>query len=105
MVESINKVHRIQRQMVQELEREPTVEELAERVGLTEDRVREIQRISLDLLSLDAPVGEEDDSTLADFIEDQAAEAPADVAARPMLTRAVIAPPADPNHRTTPLTR
>jgi RNA polymerase primary sigma factor len=90
MVESINKVHRIQRQMLQELEREPTVEELAERVGLTEDRVREIQRISLDLLSLDAPVGEEDDSNLADFIEDQAAEAPAEVAARHMLNRAVI---------------
>ena len=90
MVESINKVHRIQRQMMQELEREPTVEELAERVGLTEDRVREIQRISLDPLSLDSPVGEEDDSNLADFIEDQAAEAPADAAARRMLNRAVI---------------
>jgi len=90
MVESINKVHRVQRQMLQELEREPTVEELAERVGLTEDRVREIQRISLDLLSLDAPVGEEDDSNLADFIEDQGAEAPADAAARRMLNRAVI---------------
>jgi RNA polymerase primary sigma factor len=90
MVESINKVHRVQRQMLQDLEREPTVEELAEAVGLTEDRVREIQRISLDLLSLDAPVGEEDDSHLSDFIEDQAAEAPADAAARRMLNRAVI---------------
>jgi RNA polymerase primary sigma factor len=90
MVESINKVHRIQRQMMQELEREPTVEELAERVGLAEDKVREIQRISLDPLSLDSPVGEEDDSNLADFIEDQAAEAPADAAARRMLNRAVI---------------
>jgi RNA polymerase primary sigma factor len=90
MVESINKVHRVQRQMMQELEREPSIEELAERVGLTEERVREIQRISLDLLSLDAPVGEEDDSNLADFIEDQAAEAPADAAARRMLNRAVI---------------
>jgi RNA polymerase primary sigma factor len=90
MVESINKVHRVQRQMLQDLEREPTVEELAEAVGLSEDRVREIQRISLDLLSLDAPVGEEDDSNLSDFIEDQAAEAPADAAARRMLNRAVI---------------
>jgi RNA polymerase primary sigma factor len=90
MVESINKVHRVQRQMLQELEREPTVEELAERVGLAEDKVREIQRISLDPLSLDSPVGEEDDSNLADFIEDQAAEAPADAAARRMLNRAVI---------------
>jgi RNA polymerase primary sigma factor len=90
MVESINKVHRVQRQMLQELEREPSVEELAERVGLSEDRVREIQRISLDLLSLDAPVGEEDDSNLADFIEDQAAIAPAEAAARRMLNRAVV---------------
>jgi RNA polymerase primary sigma factor len=90
MVESINKVHRVQRQMLQELEREPTVEELAERVGLTEDRVREIQRISLDPLSLDSPVGEEDDSNLADFIEDHAAEAPAEAAARRMLNRAVV---------------
>jgi RNA polymerase primary sigma factor len=90
MVESINKVHRVQRQMVQELEREPTVEELAERVGITTDRVREIQRISLDPLSLDSPVGEEDDSNLADFIEDSAAESPSDVAARRMLGNAVL---------------
>jgi RNA polymerase primary sigma factor len=76
--------------MVQELEREPTVEELADRVGITADRVREIQRISLDPLSLDSPVGEEDDSNLADFIEDQGAEAPADVAARRMLGNAVL---------------
>ena len=72
MVESINKVHRIQRQMMQELEREPTVEELAEQVDMTADRVREIQRIRQDPLSLDSPVGEEDDSNLADFIEDHA---------------------------------
>jgi RNA polymerase primary sigma factor len=90
MVESINKVHRVQRQMMQDLEREPSVEELAEAVGLTEDRVREIQRISLDLLSLDAPVGAEDDSNLSDFIEDQAADSPADAAARRMLNRAVV---------------
>ena len=82
MVESINKVHRVQRQMVQELEREPTVEELAEKVDMTPTRVREILRISQDPLSLDSPVGEEDDSNLADFIEDQQAEAPAEVAAR-----------------------
>jgi RNA polymerase primary sigma factor len=90
MVESINKVVRVQRQMMQDLEREPTVEELAEAVGLSEERIREIQRISMDPLSLDSPVGEEDDSNLSDFIEDQAAEAPADAAARRMLNRAVI---------------
>ena len=90
MVESINKVHRVQRQMLQELEREPTVEELAEKVGMTVARVREIMRISQDLLSLDAPVGEEDDSNLADFIEDAQAEAPAEIAARMMLNSAVL---------------
>jgi RNA polymerase primary sigma factor len=90
MVESINKVHRVQRQMIQELEREPTIEELAEKVDMTPARVREIMRISQDPLSLDSPVGEEDDSNLADFIEDQQAEAPAEMAARKMLGDAVL---------------
>ena len=89
MVETINKVLRVQRQLLQELEREPTVEELAERVDLTPARVREIQRISLDPLSLDSPVGEEDESNLSDFIEDDHAEAPADAAARRLLKEAV----------------
>jgi RNA polymerase primary sigma factor len=89
MVEAINKVHRVQRQMIQELEREPTVEELAEKVDMTPTRVREIMRYSLDPLSLDSPVGEEDDSNLADFIEDQQAEAPAEMAAKMMLNSAV----------------
>ncbi|MEY2436539.1 MAG: polymerase primary sigma factor [Acidimicrobiaceae bacterium] len=90
MVESINKVHRVQRQMLQELEREPTVEELADKVGMTAARVREIMRISQDPLSLDSPVGEEDDSNLADFIEDAQAEAPAEIAAKMMLNSAVL---------------
>ena len=90
MVESINKVHRVQRQMMQELEREPTVEELAAKVDMTPARVREIMRISQDPLSLDSPVGEEDDSNLADFIEDAQAEAPAEIAARMMLNSAVL---------------
>jgi RNA polymerase primary sigma factor len=90
MVESINKVHRVQRQMLQELEREPTIEELADKVGMTTARVREIMRISQDPLSLDSPVGEEDDSNLADFIEDAQAEAPAEIAARMMLNSAVL---------------
>jgi RNA polymerase primary sigma factor len=89
MVESMNRVMRIQRQMTQELEREPTIDELAEKTGLTIDRVREIQRIALDPLSLDSPVGEEDDSNLADFIVDSGADAPAEVATRRMLARAV----------------
>jgi RNA polymerase primary sigma factor len=90
MVESINKVHRIQRQMMQELEREPTVEELASKVDMTPDRVREIMRISQDPLSLDSPVGETDDSQLSDFIEDTQADAPAEMAARNMLGKAVV---------------
>ena len=89
MVESINRVHRVQRQMVQQLEREPTVDELAEEVGMTPERVREIQRISLDPLSLDSPVGEEDDSYLADFIKDDGAEEPDDAATRQMLQNEV----------------
>jgi RNA polymerase primary sigma factor len=90
MVETINKVMRVQRQMLQELEREPTVEELALRLDMTPARVREIQRISQDPLSLDSPVGEEDDSNLGDFIEDQQAEAPAEAAAQSMLREAVL---------------
>jgi RNA polymerase primary sigma factor len=90
MVESINKVHRMQRQMVQELEREPTVEELADKVDMTPTRVREILQISQDPLSLDSPVGEEDDSNLSDFIADLDAEAPVDVATRHMLNDAVL---------------
>ena len=90
MVESINKVHRIQRQMMQELEREPTIEELAAKVDMTPDRVREIMRISQDPLSLDSPVGETDDSQLSDFIEDTQADAPAEMAARNMLGKAVV---------------
>jgi RNA polymerase primary sigma factor len=89
MVESINRVMRMQRQMTQELEREPTVEELAEKVGLPTSRVREIHRLAQDTLSLDSPLGEEDDSNLADLLPDQQAEAPADAAARRMLVQAV----------------
>jgi len=90
MVESINKVHRIQRTMLMELEREPTVEELAERADLTPERVREIMQISMDPLSLDSPVGEEDDSNLADFIGDVNADAPAEAATKTLLNQAVL---------------
>ncbi|MEO6627609.1 MAG: RNA polymerase sigma factor RpoD [Aquihabitans sp.] len=90
MVESINKVHRIQRQMMQDLERDPTIAELAAKVDMTPERVREILRISQDPLSLDSPVGETDDSNLSDFIEDTQADAPAEMAARRMLGDAVI---------------
>jgi RNA polymerase primary sigma factor len=89
MVENMNRVLRIQRQMAQELEREPTLDELAARTGMTIDRLREIELIALDPLSLDSPVGEEDDSNLSDFIMDSTADAPAEVATRRMLTEAV----------------
>ncbi|MBV9412782.1 MAG: RNA polymerase sigma factor RpoD, partial [Acidimicrobiia bacterium] len=89
MVETINKVLRVQRQMLQELGREPTVEELAAKVGLTPARVREIQRLALEPVSLETPVGEEDESHLGDFIEDQQAVAPAEAAARALLNEAV----------------
>jgi RNA polymerase primary sigma factor len=75
--------------MHQDLKREPTVEELAEEVDEPIEKVREILRIALDPLSLDSPVGEEDETNLGDFIEDQNAVAPVDVAARNLLAEAV----------------
>jgi RNA polymerase primary sigma factor len=90
MVETINAVLRVQRQLLQEFGREPTVEELAFKVNLPPDRVREIQRIAQEPVSLETPVGQEDDSQLGDFIEDVQAVAPAEAAARAMLTEAVL---------------
>ncbi len=89
MVETMNKVLRIQRQMLQELGREPTVEEIALKVDLTPDKVREIQRIAQEPVSLETPVGEEDDSLLGDFVEDPNVIAPATAAARALLTEAI----------------
>ncbi len=89
MVEVINKVTRIQRQLLQELGREPTVEEVAEKVSMPVERVREIQRISQDTLSLEQPVGDEEDFMLSDTIEDEGAEVPADAAARTLLNEAL----------------
>jgi RNA polymerase primary sigma factor len=89
MVESMNRVLRMQRQMHQELEREPTLDELADRCEIPVERVRDILRISQDPLSLDSPVGEEDDSNLGDFIQDGSADAPDDAAAKKMLIAAV----------------
>ncbi len=89
MVDAINRVQRTQRQMLQELERDPTVEELAERCDMTPVRVREILKYSLDPLSLDSPVGD-DEAMLGDFIEDENADAPLEMAARLMLGEAVL---------------
>jgi RNA polymerase primary sigma factor len=85
MVETMNKVLRIQRQMLQELGREPTVEEIAAKVEMTPDKVREIQRIAQEPVSLETPVGEEDDSLLGDFVEDPNTVAPSTDAERKLL--------------------
>ena len=78
MVETINKLIRVQRQLLQDLGRDATPEEVAAEMGITPDRVREILKISQDPVSLERPVGEEGDSQLADFIEDEGAVAPLD---------------------------
>ena len=85
MVETINKTLRITRTLLQELGREPTPEEVAERLNVSVSRVREVLKISRDPVSLDTPIGEEDDSHLGDFIEDDSALSPADSAAFSML--------------------
>ena len=80
MVETINKLIRISRQLLQDKGREPLPEEIAEGMGITVERVREIQKIAQEPVSLETPIGEEDDSHLGDFIEDQDAIAPDDAA-------------------------
>jgi RNA polymerase primary sigma factor len=80
MVETINKLIRVQRQLVQELGREPLPEEIADLMDISVERVREIQKISQEPVSLETPIGEEEDSHLGDFIEDQDAPAPAEAA-------------------------
>ena len=85
MVETINKLIRVQRQMLQELGREPSTEEIAEEMGLPVERVREIQNISQEPVSLETPIGEEEDSHLGDFIKDDNVPVPAEAAAAAIL--------------------
>lgn len=85
MVETINKLVRVSRQLLQELGREPTPEEIAQEMELSVDKVREIMKIAQEPVSLETPIGEEDDSHLGDFIEDQEALAPSDAAAYELL--------------------
>ena len=85
MVETINKLIRVSRQLLQELGREPTPEEIAEEMELPVERVREIIKIAQEPVSLETPIGEEEDSHLGDFIEDQDAPAPAEAASFTML--------------------
>ncbi|PKR79017.1 RNA polymerase sigma factor RpoD [Halalkalibacillus sediminis] len=85
MVETINKLIRVQRQLLQDLGREPTPEEIGEEMDLTPEKVREILKIAQEPVSLETPIGEEDDSHLGDFIEDQEATSPSDHAAYELL--------------------
>ena len=85
MVDTIHKVSRASKQLLQELGREPTTEEIAERFGTTADRVREIMKIAQDPVSLETPVGEEDDSHLGDFVEDTETPSPMENASNAML--------------------
>lgn len=90
MVETINKLIRISRQLVQELGREPLPEEIAKQMDMSPERVREILKIAQEPVSLETPIGEEDDSHLGDFIEDQDAKAPAEAAAFELLREQLV---------------
>lgn len=90
MVETINKLIRVSRQLLQELGREPTPEEIANEMGLSEEKVREIMKISQEPVSLETPIGEEEDSHLGDFIPDDDAPAPDESAAFTLLKEQLI---------------
>ena len=85
MVETINKLARVQRQLTQELNREPTDEEIAEKLGITVEKVREVYKISQDPVSLETPIGEEEDSHLGDFVPDERTMGPEEYATVEML--------------------
>lgn len=90
MVETINKLIRVSRQLLQELGREPTPEEIAKEMDLSEEKVREIQKIAQEPVSLETPIGEEEDSHLGDFIPDNDAPIPADAAAFTLLKEQLL---------------
>ena len=90
MVETINRLVRVQRSLIQELGREPEVEEIAEEMGLPVEKVREIQKISQEPVSLEKPIGEEEDSHLGDFIPDEDALSPADQVAYTLLKEQLL---------------
>lgn len=91
MVETINKLSRVIKQLTQELGREPHNNEIAERMGISEDRVCEIQKIAQDPVSLESPVGEEDESKISDFIEDDTIASPTESAAHDLLREQLMA--------------
>ena len=90
MVETINKLIRVSRQLLQELGREPTPEEIADEIGMSVERVREILKISQEPVSLETPIGEEEDSHLGDFIQDDNVPVPADAAAFTLLKEQLV---------------
>ena len=90
MVETINKLIRVSRQLLQTYGREPTPEEIAKEMGISVDKVREIQKIAQEPVSLETPIGEEEDSHLGDFIPDDDVPAPAEAAAFSMLKLSLI---------------
>jgi len=90
MVETINKLIRVSRQLLQENGREPTPDEIAEEMGITVEKVREILKIAQEPVSLETPIGEEEDSHLGDFIPDEDAPAPAEAAAFSMLKEQLV---------------
>jgi len=90
MVETINKLIRVSRQLLQKLGRDPLPEEIAEEMGITVDKVREIQKIAQEPVSLETPIGEEDDSHLGDFIPDDDAPAPAEAASFTLLKEQIM---------------
>lgn len=89
MIETINKLNRISRQMLQEKGREPTPEELAAKMGLPEDKIRKVMKIAKEPISLETPVGDDDDSHLGDFIEDSSIVVPSDAATSESLKTAI----------------
>ncbi len=88
MIETINKLNRISRQMLQEMGREATPEELAEKMEMPEDKIRKVLKIAKEPISMETPIGDDEDSHLGDFIEDQNAESPVDAATNESLTEA-----------------
>ncbi len=89
MIENINKITKVSRELVQELGREPTIEEIAKRSGLSEKKVKEILKTTKETISLETPVGEDEDSYLLDFLEDQMTESPLDAAIQEDLKRQI----------------
>ena len=91
MVETINRLGRVSKKLLQELGREPTVEEISQVLGIPPNKVSEIQKIALDPISLESPIGEEDDSKISDFIEDDTSISPVESATRSMLKSQLFA--------------